>query len=187
MNTHSLNSGAIDLYPTLVEHLQRRSTAVLLSIGILVVVIHAAFRFPLRLPGHHGLEWMALLVLARQMSSYRWAASVAAAGAAASSLLPLFGFHDPFVAVTYLVPGLVLDSLYFLLPQARRNASLLLGVAAALAYATKPLIQWAGSAALGLPFDAWAKGLAYLVAMHMLFAFAGGSVGAALWHRASAR
>jgi len=187
MNTRSLDTGSVDLLGPLVEHLKKRGTAVLLGMGILVVVLHASFRFPLRLPGHHGLEWMALLVLARQMSSYRWAASVAASGAAAASMFPVFGFHAPLVPLIYLVPGVVMDLLCRVLPAAQRQSAIALGLVAALAFATKPLIQLAGGLALGLPFDSWSNGLAYLMGMHMMFAFAGGAIGAYAWRRVSQR
>ena len=183
MNTRSLNLGTFDLFSTLVEHLKQRSTFVLLGLGVLVVVAHATFRFPLHLPGHHGLEWMALLVIARQISSYRWAATVAASGAAAMSIVPVLGFHEALLPITYLVPGIVVDLLCLIVPLAKRHSVIFLGIAAALAYATKPLIQWVGGQYFGLPFDGLSKGLEYLVVMHLLFAFAGGSVGALLWQR----
>ncbi len=187
MNARSLELPASGGCQRLVDHLQQRSTVILLGLGVLAAIAHATFRLPLRLPGHHGLEWMALLVIARQVSAYRWGATVAASGAAASSLLPMLGFHDPLTPLTYLVPGIVIDLLCLLMPTAKRHSVIFLGVASALAYATKPLIQWAGGLALGLRFDSWSVGLAYLVAMHTLFAFAGGSIAAYLWRRATPR
>lgn len=187
MNARSLAFPATYHYSLLIDHMKLRSTVILIGLGVLAAVVHATFRFPLRLPGHHGLEWMALLVIARQASSYRWSATVAAFGAAVSSALPILGFHDPLTPLTYLAPGVAVDLLCLVVPTAKRNSVIFLGAAAALAYATKPLIQWAGGLALGLRFDGWSVGLAYLVAMHMLFAFTGGSVAAYLWRRASPR
>lgn len=178
--THHLQLGSFGPSSSLAEHAKQRSTAILLALGVLAAVAHASFRFPLHLPGHHGLEWMALLVLARQLSSYRWAATVAASGAAAASLLPVLGFHDPLTPVTYLAPGLVVDLLCLAVPLAWRHSAAFLGIAAALAYASKPLLQWAGAEVFGLPAGALSQGLGYVIAMHMLFAFAGGSVVAVL-------
>lgn len=187
METSTLALGTTDLYATLAGHLKRRSTLILLGLGFLTAVLHATFRFPLHLPGHHGLEWMALLILARRISPYRWAASVAAAAAAAGSLLPQLGFHDPLTPVIYLLPGLVVDLLYMAAPQAKRQSVLFLSTVAALAFATKPLIQWLSVQSLGLPADRWSSGLAYLLLMHLLFAFAGGAIGALLWQRSASR
>ncbi len=49
-------------------HLRRRSTLLLSGAGIAAALLHAATRFPLHLPGHEGLEWMAILMLARPAS-----------------------------------------------------------------------------------------------------------------------
>lgn len=171
----------------LADHMKQRSTIVLLALGVLAVVIHATVRFPLHLPGHHGLEWMALLVLARQMSSYRWAATMTASGAAATSLLPVLGFHDLLTPVTYFAPGVALDLLCLIAPLAWRKSSLFLGIAAALAFATKPVIQWGGAAMLDLPLGALSQGVAYIVALHMMFALAGGWIAAYLWRGTQSR
>ena len=91
------------------------------------------------------------------------------------------------VPLLYLVPGVVMDLLCRVVPAAQRHSIVFLGIATALAYATKPLLQFAVSGALGLPFNSWYYSLAYMLGMHMMFAFAGGSVGAYLWRRASQR
>ena len=37
----------------------------MLGLGAAAVVLHQTLRAPLNLPGRHGLEWMALLVIGR--------------------------------------------------------------------------------------------------------------------------
>lgn len=173
------------------DHLRRRSTVILLSLGILAATLHASFRFPLGLPGHHGLEWMALLVIARHFSSYRWAATLVALGAAGASTLPVLGFHNPITPALYLLPGLCLDLLFMARSTVWLRASWLIGLLAGTAFATKPVLQWL---ALDL-FNSQGQGalikhgLVYVVAMHFAFGFTGGSIGNALWRigRAPAR
>ena len=159
-------------------HARRPSTWVVLALGALAAWAHVAFRFPLHMPGHHGLEWMALLVIARQLSSYRWAATLAGPGAA---LVAAIAMHDPLAPLTYLVPGVVLDLEYLLLDaRARRSAVALAGIAA-VAHAAKPLAQWSIASAFALPLSGAGQGLAYLLIAHAAYGFAGGLAGALLW------
>ena len=57
----------------------------LVSLGVAVVVLEQAFRWPLQMPGHHGLEAMALLVLGRLSCSHRWSATLVASSAAVAA------------------------------------------------------------------------------------------------------
>lgn len=164
--------------------LRQQQILLLLGIGLIGAVLHASFRWPLQLPGHHGLEWMALLVLARSLSPCPRAASIAAIGAAATSLLPPLGFHNPLIAVDYLLSGLLLDVLTH--QGARwRSQTLVLAVSAALAHASKPLLHWLLSTTLGWKFGSLIHGLGYPLFTHLLFGLSGGLVGAWLWHRYS--
>ena len=43
----------------------------LTGLGAAAVVLHSVFRFPLQLPGHHGVEWMALIIGGRLAVRYR--------------------------------------------------------------------------------------------------------------------
>lgn len=163
--------------PALRAHVSRPSTMALVGLGVAAAIAHATLRFPVRLPGHHGLEWMALLVIARQLSAYGGAATVAAAGAAMASFVLM---HDPMAPLAYLVPGIALDAIYGILSAERRRSVAWLALAAGLAHGVKPLVQWTGAAILALPFGASERGLAFVVAMHVAFGLAGGALGALL-------
>ena len=156
---------------TLTSHLRRRSTLVLFSLGIAAALIHAATRFPLHLPGHQGIEWMALLMLARMASRYRWAATVAAAGAAA--VAPFLGFHDPLTSVAYLLPGVILDLAAFV-----SAGNLVVMVAgAALGYTAHPVLDWLLLQATGTQFGPAQAAFA----AHLMFGLLGALLGAGLW------
>lgn len=159
-----------------------RRIALLLIAGVAATVLHARFHLPLKLPGHHGLEWMALLVFARCAAPYRWAAVIVAIGAATSSAVPIWGFKEPGMsyALVYLVQGLTLDLLYVGGMRARRCA-LPLALFAAAAYATKPLVHWLILQSVGGHYGSVANGLWYPVMSHLMFGFAGGLAGALLW------
>lgn len=181
-----LSPAAVSPTAALGDHLRQRSTIVLLCLGVLAVIAHASFRFPLHLPGHHGLEWMALLVIARQGASYRWAAGIVAVGAALATMVPALGFHNPLTPLYYLVPALALDLLWLVAPQRWRGSIPALACLAALAFATKPLVQAAGVLAGVLRANA-GQSLLYVIAMHMAFALVGGGIAAVLWHFSSHR
>jgi hypothetical protein len=151
----------------------------LVALGCLQVWLHEAFRFPLHLPGRHGLEGMALLALARCSSGMRGAATVSASGAAAFSLLPAWR-ADPFDPLLYLLPGLVMDAGWRAAPRltARPLATALL---AALAHATKPLARAALQQVTPVVFGSMAAGALFPLATHLAFGFAGGLVGATTW------
>lgn len=141
---------------------------ILVGLGAAAVALHMVLRLPLHLPGRHGLEWLALLLLARQMSPLRGAATLT--GASAAGLMLLF---NPMTAPTYLVTAVLVDLGWMLFPSWRRHA-LLLGLLAGLAFASQPLLQ------LGLePFPLTELG--YRLATHFAFGAVGGIVGAGLW------
>ena len=57
----------------------------LVSLGVAIVLLEQAFRWPLQLPGHHGLEAMALLVLGRLCCTNPWSATLVGASAAVTA------------------------------------------------------------------------------------------------------
>jgi hypothetical protein len=54
---------------------------------VIVALLHRTLDFSLGLPGHHGLEWMTVLLFARLLSPGRWACLMVAAGAAGGDLV----------------------------------------------------------------------------------------------------
>jgi hypothetical protein len=149
----------------------------LLGSGALAVVLHQVLRMPLQLPGRHGIEWMALLVLSRSMSRFRWAGGLSGLGAAVCSLLPIWGaLDDPLIWLFYLVPGIVMDLAFTALPHWREQIWFLAGLGG-LAHATKPLGRWAINLATGLPYSSLWVGVGYPLATHLLFGVVGGLLG----------
>jgi hypothetical protein len=159
--------------------------ALLLGSGLLVVALHQAMRIPLGLPGHHGLEWMAILVIVRCSSSMPAAGSISMVGAAAFSIAPFWGpLDDPFIWLVYLVPGIALDLLWRALPKSSKRVwltALLLIPAAALAHVTKPLVRLVISLIARWPCGSFRYGVLYPVMTHALFGLAGGALGVALF------
>lgn len=151
----------------------------LLGAGAFAVVLHQSFRWPLGLPGHHGIEWMALLLLGRASSRFRGAGSLTSLGAAATALLPGWGFSDPFIWLIYLVPGPVMDVAFRYLPRYADKVwfFMLLG---GLAHVTKPVIRLVIAVVSGWSFGSFRYGVAYPIASHFLYGLIGGLLGALL-------
>lgn len=152
----------------------------LLGSGALAVLLHQSFRLPLGLPGHHGIEWMALLILGRSFSRFRGAGTLASLGAAGTAILPVWGAsHDPFIWLIYMVPGPVMDLAFHYLPQ-YAGRYWFLSILGGVAHITKPLIRLAITILSGWSFGSFRYGVVYPVSSHLLYGMIGGLLGALL-------
>ncbi len=150
----------------------------LLGIGMLGVLLHAKFRVPLKLPGHHGLVYMALLISGRLLSKKPYASSLSSVGAAVMLMFPL-GFKDPLMPLYYLLPGLIADlGTGF----GRRNSMnlLLLALVCGLSYMTIPLSRMIITTVTGFPYGSFVGGFLWPTFTHFVFGAAGGLAGASL-------
>jgi hypothetical protein len=151
----------------------------LLSLGVAVAALEQAFRWPLQMPGHHGIEAMALLMLARLSCSSPWSASIAAAAAAVAA--PALGAeHGVLMPLFYLLPGAMLDLGYRLRPSSATFA-IYLPLVAALAWASKPVLRVLANLSLGMQFGSLRAGPVYPILTHLLFGFVGGLVAVLIW------
>lgn len=149
----------------------------MVGLGALAVVLHQTLRAPLDLPGRHGVEWMALLVIGRSFGRSRYAGSLASIGAAVTAVLPIWaGFDDPFIWLIYLLPGPIMDFAFARFSRWQGNLAFL-AVLGGLAHATKPLVRWVISLISGFPYGSLLWGVGYPLAMHILFGAAGGLLG----------
>jgi len=110
----------------------------LILLGVLAITLHARLRYPLSLPGHHGMEFMAILVAGRMLSNLKYAGSFTSLGTGLILLFPIFGFKDPFMGFNFMLPGLVIDAAYLVV---RNNKYLpyFLAFFSAVAYASIPI------------------------------------------------
>lgn len=142
----------------------------------LIVIAKIALKTPLRLPGHSGVFWMAILIVASQVVPRRGAASLAGlfSGVLASFFgLGDFGFLDTFLS--YLMIGVGTDLSLLLLgsPENLLAASL----TGALGHLGKFLVKWAFGAITGAPLGFVALGLLNSLLGYILFGAIGGLLG----------
>lgn len=151
----------------------------LIGLGGAIVLFQSFLRIPLHLPGHHGLEWMAILMISRLTSNVRWASSVSSTTAAGLSMIPALGVHDPFMPLIYLLPGLVIDLVYSLLNRTHLGvvSVLILSALAGIAHSTKPVFRVVINSFMHFPYGSLLSGFVYPTVTHFLFGFMGGSFG----------
>jgi hypothetical protein len=147
---------------------------------VAIVALEQAFRWPLQLPGHHGLEAMALLALGRLSCSSPWAATLV--GASAALAAPLVGAdHGPLMPLFYVLPGVVLDAGYRLWPQLMARVLLALPLLTALAFASKPVVRVIANQLFGMQFGSLRAGPVYPILTHLMFGFLGALAAVLVW------
>jgi hypothetical protein len=152
----------------------------LVSLGVTIVLLEQASHWKLQLPGHHGLEAMALLVLGRLSCTNSWAATIVGGSAAVAA--PLAGAdHGLLTPLFYVVPGAVLDLGYRLWPKLAERMLLFLPLLAAIAFTTKPIARVLGNQFFGLQYGSLRYGPVYPIVTHMLFGFLGALTAVILW------
>jgi len=154
-------------------------TIFLFLLGAIAIVFHSKLRIPLHLPGRHGIEFMMLLLIGRSFSSFRFAASISSLGVAAMLVVPVLGFKDPFIAISLILPGLLMDLFYNIFPKLNKNIWML-ALAAGLAYALIPISRLLISFSTGYMYASFLGGFLYPLATHFGFGFIGGLGGSAL-------
>lgn len=145
----------------------------LLGLGVAIVLVHQAFRFPLNLPGRHGLDAMALMAMGRLVGGYRWSAGLVGASAGGTALLVGAG---PLAPVLYPIVGILMDLGTRLLPHWRKSL-FVLPLIAGLAWASRPVVRWL----TGMEFNSLLHGLAWPVFTHMLFGTVGALIAVLAW------
>ena len=161
-------------------------TLFLVSLGVAIVLLEQAFRWPLQLPGHHGLEAMALLVLGRLCCTNPWSATLVGASAAVTA--PFAGAdHGLLMPLFYVLPGIVLDLGYRLWPRLVGRTLLFLPLVAALAFAAKPVVRVLANELFGMQFGSLRAGPVYPILTHLMFGFLGALAAMLVWRATERR
>lgn len=143
----------------------------------LIVVAKIALRTPIQLPGHSGLFWMALLVVAAGVVPKRGAATLT--GLTSGILAAFLGLGD-FGAldtlISYTMAGVGVD-LGLMLMQATPENLLVATLAGILGHLGKYLVKWIFGLLSGAPLGFVALGLVWSLASYILFGALGGLLG----------
>jgi hypothetical protein len=152
----------------------------LLTVGVLAIALHARFKSPLSIPGHHGLEFMALLVLGRLSSNLKYASSLSSLGMGIFLLFPFVAFNDPMMGYNYMLPGFMLDLAYRWFGNSKSKL-LLLAIFAGISYMLVPLSRLLVNLGTGYPYGAFLKhGFVLPFVSWFFFGLGGGLLGAGI-------
>ncbi len=175
-----MNGNAPQRRPSAISH--SRSLLLLIEIllilagGFLASFLHYKLRIPLNLPGHHGLEFMAIYMTIRLQSKLRYAATLATLGTGMAILMPGMGAENPLNSFSYLLPGIMIDQLYILAGE-RRDKALVILLVAGLSYASIPVSRLLVNLASGYVYMAFVKyGVLYTTLSFFFFGLAGGGL-----------
>ncbi|MBX9925627.1 MAG: hypothetical protein K2Y05_04660 [Hyphomicrobiaceae bacterium] len=154
--------------------------AFLIGLGVLTIALREMVHYPLKMPGHHGLEAMALLVIGRLSCTHRWSATIVCLSAAATAGWTGSG-HNAMTALLHIAPGVFLD-LFVVAFAGWRSKLLVLPVLVAFAFATKPLIRYGADIAWGIKSGSITKfGVLYPFSTHLIYGFTGALIAVLLW------
>ncbi len=148
----------------------------LLFVGFAATWLHYRFRFPLNLPGRHGLEFMLLVMGARYASNLKLSATVAVSGSILASLIPVLGFNDPLLPYIYLGMGAFIDLAWFRW-SAFKNYILLTALLGGLVYGLIPVVRIFSSLVSAYHFNSLRYGYIIPVLTHIGFGFTGAIAG----------
>jgi hypothetical protein len=143
----------------------------------LIVVSKIALRLPLQLPGHSGIFWMAIMIVAARVVPKPAAASLVGltSGILAAFLgLGDFGALDTFVS--YTMVGVGVDLALLLLPNLENFVSAAL--VGAIGHLAKFLVKWVFGLISGAPIGFVALGLVRSILGYIIFGALGGILGA---------
>lgn len=143
----------------------------------LVVVAKISLRTPLQLPGHSGIYWMAIILVAAKVVPKPGAASIVGvtSGLIAAFLgMGDFGALDTFIS--YLMIGIVSD-LILLLLGGNPEVFLVAVMVGILGHMGKFLVKWVFGIVTGAPLGFVALGLLRSVIGYVLFGAIGGVLG----------
>lgn len=129
----------------------------LFGIGVLAIALRGRLRMGMNLPGHHGIYFMALLYFARKNSRMNIATTWSALGIGTMLLFPILGFKDPMQAFVYVLPGIVLDTIFNFTPEKIRKNAFFLALACGVAWMSIPLSRLLISLFSGIPYDSFLK------------------------------
>jgi len=145
-------------------------------LAVLIVVAKIALRLPLQMPGHSGIFWMAIVIVAAGVVPKRGAASLV--GLTSGIIAAVFGLGD-FGALdtllSYTAVGVGVDLALLLLGSPTNLVAAVL--AGTFGHMMKFLVKWALATVIGAPAGFVALGLARSLLGYLVFGALGGLLG----------
>jgi hypothetical protein len=164
---------------TYVWSLTLRDLILIVLLADLAMLGKALLRVPLHVPGHSGILWVALFVVARGLVDKKGAAILL--GLIAGVVATVLGFGDtgPLEWTKYVAAGLMLEAVCLIVPGSLEHYGKA-AVAGAAAHLGKLASMVVVALVLRLPLGVAVLGLGYSAITHLVFGVIGGILGAVL-------
>lgn len=151
-----------------------------MAMGAAAIFLHVRLKSPIQMPGHHGLEFMSVLILLRLSSNYRWATTISSVGMGIFLLFPIISVNDPLMGFNYMLPGILLDLLFFAAAIDKKQF-MMAAFFAGLAYISIPFSKLIFALVSGIPSTTFLKnGFIIPFISFFIFGSIGGLLGAIL-------
>ena len=155
--------------------------ALLFGAGALLAFMHQAFDLSIGVPGHFGIVWMAVMVLARCGSTLPHAALAAACGYAGTTTVIGPAHAGLFTHMAaYGVVAVILDYAWRAAPSLLQRP-FWAAVTGGAAFAVKPLLLIGIALVVDVPYGALRHGALPTLFAHSCFGATGAALGAMLW------
>ena len=146
---------------------------ILALLGAAAVALRARLRIHINMPGHHGLEVMALFMIARNFGKLPFAGTVSSVAGASLMLIPFFGFQNPYLPLIYILMGAGIDILFYTFRKLK-PAHLFFILTGAVAYSMIPLSRLILHVLSIYPYNSILKaGVFYTLFSHFIWGAAG--------------
>ncbi len=149
--------------------------------GATAIVLHAKFRNPISLPGHHGIEFMALISYMSLKIKFKTRGLFFSFGVGAMLFVPFLGFTDPFAPLIFMLPAIVLCALMDAFKKIRIIQVIALPLFGGLAYMMIPLIRFFVYSSTGFPYKSIILYPVYSFSMHFVFGVIGTLLGYSIY------
>jgi len=147
----------------------------LLATGMIAIWLHYKLRIPLKLPGKHGIVYLAILMSSSSIINLRYSNTIITLGSSLLIISNAVGFNTPFIWINYILVGLILDfikNIYL-----NKKNIFLYGLAGSIAWATMPIIKFLIYQLIPLNSSIEIISVGYLIYSiftHIIFGFMGG-------------
>jgi hypothetical protein len=162
--------------------LSLRARVIIALVSAMIIGAKFYLRFPLHIPGHSGLFWMALIVVGVGLVRRPGAGMLIGLLTAVMATVLLPGRQGILVGAKYFIPGLLFDLLTPLLG-GRLDRVLVAMVVASAANVAKLATAYVLGLVAGVPGGFLALGIGFAATTHLTFGALGGLVGALVLKR----
>ena len=161
------------------EKLSRFEQIFLTFMATFIVVSKELFDLPVHVPGHSGIYWMFFLVVGKSLVEKSSAGTFMGLISGLLSVLFSLGKFGPFNFLKYLLPGMVLDILFFLKLRRGWEGAL----AGAVSNLSKLGVNLIVGSTLGIPLNFLMIGIIPSISTSVIFGALGGALGVEVANR----